>query len=177
MNSEAMTQGPRRWDGRLTGRPLPVEDPTIDALSPAQREEVSAHWLERGAAERRVGDAFAVIHQVLVEASADPALVNLAARAVDDESRHAELSRVVASRYAGRELSNPPSLKLSVPAHQGATPALRRSLWIMGQCVLNETFASCVLESSLRVTNAPLARAALRELLSDEIDHARIGWG
>jgi hypothetical protein len=42
----------------------------------------------------------------------------------------------------------------------------------------------CVTPSSLatwhRVTlveaTAPLARAALRELLSDEIDHARIGW-
>jgi hypothetical protein len=42
--------------------------------------------------------------------------------------------------------------------------------------VLNETFASAVLESSLAAAKGALAKAALRELLSDEVDHARIGW-
>lgn len=41
---------------------------------------------------------------------------------------------------------------------------------------MNETFASSFLEASLGQAQAPLGRAALRELLSDEIDHARIGW-
>jgi hypothetical protein len=43
-------------------------------------------------------------------------------------------------------------------------------------CALNETTGSAYLECSLAVTTAPLARAALRQLLSDEIDHARLGW-
>jgi hypothetical protein len=48
---------------------------------------------------------------------------------------------------------------------------------VLGHCALNETFASAVLESALASTTGALAKAALRELLSDEIDHARIGWG
>jgi len=54
---------------------------------------------------------------------------------------------------------------------------LRHTLHIVGHCALNETLASSVLEVALEVTTGTLARAALRELLSDEIDHARIGWG
>jgi hypothetical protein len=41
---------------------------------------------------------------------------------------------------------------------------------------LNETIASAFLEVALAHTRAPTASIALRELLSDEIDHARIGW-
>jgi hypothetical protein len=42
--------------------------------------------------------------------------------------------------------------------------------------VLNETTASAFLEACLTHARGGVARAALRELLSDEIDHGRIGW-
>jgi hypothetical protein len=67
-------------------------------------------------------------------------------------------------------------LTLIVPEHRGAPARLVPSLHILGHCAMNETFASAFLEASLGLARAPLARAALRELLSDEIDHARIGW-
>jgi hypothetical protein len=124
-----------------------------------------------------VGDSFAVIRDALAEHGGQQALVDLATRAVDDEVRHAELSRVVASRFAGRELEALPRLPAFVPEHPQASPALRRTLWVVGQCCLNETIASAVLEASLEASTGALACAALRELLSDEIDHARIGWG
>ena len=84
--------------------------------------------------------------------------------------------RVVASRFAGRELAEPARLILDVPKHEGASPALRQSLHVFGQCALNETTASAFLETCLAESKVPLAHVALRELLSDEIDHARIGW-
>jgi hypothetical protein len=166
-----------RWGGRLTQRELPHEDASIAQLDQAQRREVAAHWLERAAFEGRVGEAFRVIHSALRALGATDELVRLAARGVDDEARHAELARLVASHFAGEELSPPALLPLTVPRHAGADDALRHSLYVVGHCVLNETFASAVLEASLAVSRGPLARAALRELLSDEVDHARIGWG
>jgi hypothetical protein len=84
---------------------------------------------------------------------------------------------VVASRFAGKELQLPKRLPLEVPAHKGASPELRDTLHIVGQCVFNETTASAYLECSLEhATDGTLAKSALRELLSDEIDHGRIGW-
>src|SRR5262249_32409766 len=55
-------------------------------------------------------------------------------------------------------------------------PELRDTLFIVGQCVLNETTASAFLEACYAHAQAALAKSALRELLSDEIDHGRIGW-
>jgi hypothetical protein len=167
---------PGRWGGRLTSRPLPEVDASVEALCPSHREELARHWLERAAAERRVGEAFVVVHQALVEDDAAPEIAALAARAVDDERRHCELSIHVASRFAGRPLDAPARLELSVPSHPGAQRSVERTLHVFGHCALNETFASAVLEASLAATTGPLASAAIRELLSDELDHARIGW-
>jgi len=157
-------------------RRLPELDGTIEELGATDRGELAQHWLSRSASERRVADSFVVIHRTLSEHQAPDALVRLAARAVEDEYRHAELARQVASRFQGADLPSPPLLQLKVPEHQGASPALKRTLFIVGQCALNETFASAVLEASLEAATGPLAKEALRELLADEIDHARIGW-
>jgi hypothetical protein len=166
-----------RWNGKLTSRPLPESDPTIDALTAAERARLAETWLLRAAMERRVGDSFSVVRDALRRRNAPDELVALAERAIDDESRHEELSRVVASRFAGKELELPKRLPLEVPAHKGATPELRDTLHIIGQCVFNETTASAYLECSLdHATDGTLAKSALRELLSDEIDHGRIGW-
>jgi hypothetical protein len=165
-----------RWRGRLTNRPMPLHDPEIDRLSDMQRHELTAIWLGRAASERRVADAFDVIRDALKDLGSGAECVTLAVRAVDDEYRHAELSRRVASRYAGRELEPPARLTLAVPEHPGAPPRLLRTLHVLGHCAMNETFASAFLEASLKHAKGALARAALRALFSDEIDHARLGW-
>jgi hypothetical protein len=165
-----------RWGGRLTSRPLPDRDETIDALSDDERARLAEVWMGRAATERRVADSFAVILEALRAVGVDGDATLLAHRAIDDEHRHAEICRYVASRYHGSELAPAPLLPLAVPKLAKAPEALRHTLHIVGQCVLNETTAGAFLEACVHGADAPLARAALRELLSDEIDHARIGW-
>lgn len=165
-----------RWGGKLTSRPLPGADEAIDALDAPARELLARSWLARAAAERRAADIFDLIHRSLIALGEHASLVELALRAIDDEHRHAEICRVVAEHYAARPLDPPPLLPFDAPKHEGASEELRHSLWIVGQCALNETVASAFLEASLEAATAPLSHAALREMLSDEIDHARIGW-
>ncbi len=165
-----------RWGGRLTQRPLPEVDETILALAPEHRARLADTWMTRAAMERRVADSFVIIHEALARRQAAPDIVALAHRAIDDEYRHTELSRLVASRFAGRDLPAPARLTLETPRHRGASPELRDTLFVVGQCLLNETTASAFLEACLASAEGPLARAALREILSDEIDHGRIGW-
>lgn len=166
-----------RWGGRATSRPLPEAHDEIRALAPDERRALANLWLSQAATERRVGYSFDVVHRALVALDADAGLIETAARAVDDELRHAELCCEMASRYAERRLDAPEELPFSHPMHPEArTEALRRALWVLGQCSLNETFAAAYLECSHENATVPLARAALRELLSDEIDHARVGW-
>jgi hypothetical protein len=165
-----------RWGGRLTQRPLPEQDPSIDALSRVARDKLAGIWLSRAAMERRVADSFTVIAAALARRGAAPELVRLAKRSIDDEYRHAELSRVVATRFAARELPAPNLLELKVPAHKGASDELRDTLHVVGQCILNETTATAFLESCLAHATGGVAKHALKELLSDEVDHGRIGW-
>jgi hypothetical protein len=165
-----------RWGGRLTSRPLPAADAALDALSPPERAALARIWLHRAAMERRVADSFEVIRGALERRRAPDELIALSVRAIDDEYRHTELSRVVASRFAGHELPMPARLALEVPKHASASPELRDTLFVVGQCVFNETTASAFLETCVGAAHGALARSALRELLSDEIDHGRIGW-
>jgi hypothetical protein len=166
-----------RWGGRLTSRPLPEHDIRSDGLDDRERAAVVASWLGRSAAERRAADVFEVIIGAARELELPAELLAIAERAIDDELRHAELCFVVAEAYAGAKLERPKRLVLDVPKHEGVSPDLRRTIWIVQQCALNETTASAFLEECLEQARSPLARAALRELLSDEIDHARLGWG
>ena len=165
-----------RWGGRLTNKPLPQTDSAIDALPPALRERLAGLWHIRSAMERRVGDSFSMVVTALERRRTAPLLLELARRAVDDEYRHEELSRRVASVYAGRDLPRAQRLELTPPKYEGEREELRDTLTIVGQCVFNETTAGAFLEASLSHAKTPLARAAISELLSDEIDHGRIGW-
>ncbi len=163
-----------RWNGNVTSRPLPAG--ALDGLSAEERRTLSDAWLARASTERRVGLSFGVVHEALLKLDAPKTLCDLADRAIDDEMRHGELCRMVASHYAGKEVDLLPDLPFSYPPHEAASDALRPLLHVVGQCCFNETIASSFLETSVDAATDPLAKAALRELLSDEIDHGRIGW-
>jgi hypothetical protein len=162
--------------GRLTHRPLPDDDPTIDALSDRARQAVAHQWTRRVVTEGRAIDGFERLAAGLASIGADPQVVALALRASDDERRHTELCRKVAERYLGRPLPQAPPPLLVVPEYEGAPPALQPTLLAVALCCLQETSSSTFIEACLKEASAPLARAALRELFTDEIDHARIGW-
>lgn len=164
-----------RWAGRVTRRALP-DDPSLDTLSPSERALLVNLWRSQAATERRVARSFELVRDALVARGDDAGLVAVSERAIDDEMRHASLCMELASRYAGRVVSPPPELPHEHPTHPGASEPLRRALFVLGQCALNETLASAYLDACLEVAEHPLPRAALSELLSDEIDHARIGW-
>jgi hypothetical protein len=63
-----------------------------------------------------------------------------------------------------------------MPKLARAPRELRATLHAIAMGCINETIASAWLERSLRDATAPLARAAIRELIADDIHHARLGW-
>lgn len=166
-----------RWGGRVTSRPLPDATDELAGLDPALRGELSKIWWAQSATELRVATSFAVVHRALSDLGAEPALTALAARAVDDEHRHAALCLDMAQRLRGGALKEPPPLPAQQPQHREALDEdERRALFVIGQCALNETFANGYLTAAYRDATSPLARAAINELLRDEIDHSRLGW-
>jgi hypothetical protein len=155
---------------------LPLDDPSVDATDAGARQAIGRQWQERATAELRVASMFSVIAREAFEGGADATVMRLVARAVSDEVRHAEICRLLATRYLGCEVAWPPPGPVPLPPHGTAPDALRPTLHITAMCCINETLASAWLEACRADASIPLARAALRELLADDIDHARIGW-
>src|SRR5205085_5848369 len=52
----------------------------------------------------------------------------------------------------------------------------RKHLHAAGMCCINESIACAFLEACLDDAAGPLVRAIHREHLTDEIEHARVGW-
>jgi hypothetical protein len=160
----------------LTRRTLPEDDASIDQLGEAERGFVADYWLRRASGELESVRGFRWIADACVGLDAGPDMIALAERAVLDEQRHGEICRRVATRYRGRELVAPVS---SPHAREPLAPGDRElgvTLYIVESCCLSETIGAVTIEAALRDATAPLARAALRELLADEVVHARIGW-
>jgi len=161
---------------RRSRRTLPIADASVDALSSEHRGWLAASWGGRADAECGASHSFRVIADALRAAGAEAGLIDLAVRAVEDEEHHARICHRMASIYEGQEARQPKAREGAIPAHAGASDEVRRSLHIIGQCCLNETTGSAFYESCLAGATAAPAREALLALLSDEVDHARIGW-
>ena len=158
-------------------RPLPETDPVLDALDPDSRAGVAAVWAERAESELGAGAVFAAVASGLFTASMPVEIVWLASRAVCDELRHAEICRHVAARYSGVVPARRPAIAPARPAPRpSGAPALDAGAHAILNGAINETIGSAFLSACLEEATAPLARAALRELLTDETDHARLGW-
>src|SRR4051812_3848203 len=105
-----------------------------------------------------------------------PDFIALARRAVTDEERHGEICRRVASAYAGTDSIPDVSPPASFALRSQTDPELAVTLYIIESCCLSESIGAVTIESTLAATTTPLATTALRELLTDEVVHARMGW-
>jgi hypothetical protein len=157
-------------------RELPARDETIEALAPPVRAMLAELWARRALSELAAGEAFAVVERELHELGAEPAVLTLARKAVEDEPRHSELCRRLAESYGGVPVVAPEPPAVEVPRLEPADPELRRHLLVVAMCCINETIACAFVEACLAEAEGPLVRAIHREHLSDEIDHARVGW-
>lgn len=154
---------------------LPEHDPLIDALPSGLRREVADTWERRAHEELKVAAAFSVLTRELLEVGADRSVLAAASRAVNDEVRHAEVCRCLASKYRGTDVSWPAEVVVE-PSSRGDERRMRTTFHVVVLCCVNEAIATTFLGESLDGARSPSARAAVGELLGDEVEHARAGW-
>ncbi len=154
---------------------MPALDERIESLDPSTRRAIADTWQRRAHEELKVAAAFSVLCRELLQIGADADVVAVASRGVSDEVRHGEICRLLASRYRGQDLPWPPSVPIE-PNPVRDDLLERTTLHATGMCCVNEAIASTYLEASFAGATGPCARAALRELLQDEVEHARLGW-
>ena len=154
---------------------LPHDD-SIDALDPIDRERIGREWLRRAEVELTAATLSAQIARGLLLDGATREVLELAARAVGDEVRHAYLCHAVAERYLGRKADAPRSRPIDEPVFGDCPPDLNRLLGVVLHSCISETLATVCLRDGLGQCVSPTAKAATQQLLQDDLNHARLGW-
>jgi hypothetical protein len=169
-------RAPSRAVPTVWRRPPPADDPELEALGEADRGALTERWRARATNELATSTTFAEIYRGFVALGAPLELLAGAARAIDDELRHAWICHDVATRYARRDLDAPTIAPTAPPRFQGCNERESRVLHVVLHACLNEGFAVAYLGACLERATAPLAHAAVQELMRDEVEHARLGW-
>jgi hypothetical protein len=147
----------------------------VGELGSAARHVLGTLWARRAEGELHAAATFSGLYRDCQVFGVDAGITQLCERAVEDERFHGELSLLVAEHYCGAPLASPVPVASALRFESCAAevaPALRFLL----QAALSETIAVVYLRQCHREATSRLVRAAVRELLHDEIDHARLGW-
>lgn len=166
---------PLRTHATKASHELPTGDAQVDGLPDALRAAIAKHWTRRVTSELQVSRAFAALAPRLRAVHADGTVVSMMERAATEEIAHAELCLHLAQVYAGAPVSMP-DVPFVMPHFGFDDERLEVALHVTGLCCVNETLATAYLEHCLSLSRAPVAVAANRMHLREEIDHARLGW-
>lgn len=137
---------------------------------------IAAYWAHRAGSEARAATLFEQLLVDLQRADADPAVLELAARAIADERRHAAACLDVAAHYDASLVSPARGAPQAPDAHAEGEPELHAALHTAAFCCIQESIACAWLDACLRGATEPVVREALHTMLSDETHHARLGW-
>ncbi len=149
--------------------------PEVASLSPSERARLARHWTEAGRMEHASIAAFARFALQLLSLGAPPDLVVAAQRAMEDETRHAQLAFGLASAYAGAEVGPGP---LDVRGSLEAMDLRSIVATTFAEGCIGETVAT--LEASEALADLgdrdPAVAAVLTVIATDEARHAELAW-
>ena len=148
----------------------------ISALSNAERLLLARQWQGRAHAESIACVRFARLLADIAHSGTSPAVLELLAFAVGEEWRHAIACAKLAATYAGREMRLPTRTDDHSPPYREHPDDIAATLRLVGVSCISEMIAAAWLQECLEATTVPCVRETLRELLRDDVRHARIGW-
>lgn len=154
----------RRWAAPLDALPLPTE--------PALRAHVADAWRRTASAEHASIASFARFQLELLALGAPADLLARAARAIADETRHAELAFAVASRLDGPV--GPGPLDLGDTMARVTDPIAVIVGAIVEGCI-NETLAAAQVRRAADHAD-PVLAPRLTAVADDEAAHAELAW-
>jgi hypothetical protein len=160
----------------MYGADLPFGDPSVAALTSAQRAAIAGHWKHRARSELQVGRAFEAMVPLLRERRASSAVLDRLQRGAEEEVRHSEICAQLAEAYAGEAVVRPQIDSVPLPRFDVGDDELETALLVAGMCCVNETIATAWISACLSAAQTPLGTMANRIHLHDEIEHARVGW-
>jgi hypothetical protein len=148
---------------------------STSSLSERARRRAAKIWGERRTSELEAAQRFAWLASEFDAVGASATVRELAARAADDELRHAELCANL-SRYFGGALmtSAPAAVRRVAPAGVQRKDALIYE--VVALACVTETLSTALLGALVDRASDSLARRTMHSILRDEVSHSRLGW-
>ncbi len=111
----------------------------------------------------------------LAEIGAEPVVVQGARDAAADEARHRDICARLAEKWGAKDPTNHVAPRERVG--RSDMDQRDRLLWEMvAVCCISETMNTALMTRCLEVAKDEEIRVSLRDLLRDEVRHARLGW-
>jgi hypothetical protein len=144
-------------------------------LDQISRGELGARWAYRHDLERTAALRFQRLARRLAEAGFDSGSVLQTTQAAEQERHHVDLCGALAMRFGYRETS---IQELSLPdiAPASFSPRDRVIYEMVAFCCIAESANAAVVLAGIDDVEDPQVRASVRTILSDEVEHSRIGW-
>jgi len=155
---------------------LPLDEPLIPELQASAAAVVGELWHLCAASELRVGAQFRRLAFEFRAQSSSPELGAHLQQAALDEARHSEICTTVGNRYASRAAPEGPVEAPPLVRFGDADGRSSLLLHLVLLSCINEGVSTFYLRDAMKHSRSTLAREALRQLLSDDVQHARIGW-
>lgn len=142
---------------------------------PASVREACARWKKRMVDEYASTTVFSALVAQLVEANATLDASAVALRMAQDEFRHSETCGQVVGAMGGSASARRETAVQPIAAHPGCGPEERALRNVLVTSV-SEMYSAAFFVASLDRMTDPYLRAVTRELLADEVLHARFGF-
>ncbi len=147
----------------------------LTSLDTARRELIGQTWVWRMEQEHLAVPTFARFAIELADLGCQPATLELCTKAIADEARHVAAFREIARAIVGDGVP----LVRGVPPIGEPWPNCSRTeqlaIDITEVCCIGETLKAMYLARIFETACEPI-REVVKWLLTDEIDHGRLGW-
>ncbi|MCH9686602.1 MAG: ferritin-like domain-containing protein [Deltaproteobacteria bacterium] len=144
-------------------------------LSQAARQRAASLWTYRAGVELEAAARFSRLATELQATGADPTVWGLAQQASRDESRHHVLCSDLA--YSLGSATIPTDAAPPRPVHlRRDVPRERLLAEVVAMSCVTETLSTALLLEMRSQARDSEVRDVVHEVLTDEVDHARLGW-
>jgi hypothetical protein len=144
-------------------------------LTEEDRARAIATWKGRMVNEHISARVFASLIPQMMKAGVDAEWQHEVAAMIQDELRHGQQCAAVVHALGGQALAELPPLA-DVPEHEDAGPLEAFLRNVIHISCMSETVAVALIRSEQQEVAPPEMAETLRQILGDEVRHARFGW-
>lgn len=145
------------------------------ALTAEDRAAAIGTWRGRMVNEHISARVFSGLIPQMMEADVDASHQAAVAEMIAEELRHAVLCAAAVHALGGEPVAPLPALD-AVPWHEGVDPLESLVRNVISICCMSETVAVSLIGAERLETGPPELAEMLKQILADEVGHARFGW-